>query len=149
MWSYGAPEDSSDSAMKQPLCWTHKQFDRSPAELIWVDSEKWGNLNGKLLHMSYGHGRIEVVPHEILNGQLQGGLCRLPIPDLPTGTMRGRFHSSNQHLYLTGMSAWGSAQPKPGGFYRLRATGKPMHLPSSMRATQKGIEITKLLKNRI
>ncbi len=142
MWSYGAPEDSSDSAMKQPLCWTHKQFDRSPAELIWVDSEKWGNLNGKLLHMSYGHGRIEVVPHETLNGQVQGGLCRLPIPDLPTGTMRGRFHPDNEHLYLAGMSAWGSAQAKPGGFYRLRATGKPMYLPSSMRATKQGIEIT-------
>lgn len=142
MWSYGAPVDNSDSAMTQPLCWAHKQFDRSPAELIWVDSEKWGNLNGKLLHMSYGHGRIEVVPHETLNGQVQGGLCRLPIPDLPTGTMRGRFHSNNKHLYLAGMSAWGSAQAKPGGFYRLRATGKPMHLPSSMQATKKGIEIT-------
>ena len=142
MWSYGAPEDSADSAMKQPLCWTHKQFDRSPAELIWVDSEKWGNLNGKLLHMSYGHGRIEVVPHETLNGQVQGGLCRLPIPDLPTGTMRGRFHPNNEHLYLAGMSAWGSAQAKPGGFYRLRATGQPMHLPSSMRATKQGIEIS-------
>ena len=142
MWSYGAPEDNSDSAMKQPLCWTHKQFDRSPAELIWVESEKWGNLNGKLIHMSYGHGRIEVVPHETVNGQVQGGLCRLPIPDMPTGTMRGRFHPENEHLYLAGMSAWGSAQSKPGGFYRLRATGKPMHLPSSMRATKKGIKIT-------
>ena len=62
MYSYGAPKDSSDSAMEQPLCWAHKRFDRSPAELLWVESPSWGELDGKLLHLSYGHGRVEVVP---------------------------------------------------------------------------------------
>ncbi|MDA7916526.1 c-type cytochrome, partial [Verrucomicrobia bacterium] len=128
MWSYGSPDDESDSAMEQPLCWVDKGFDRSPAELLWIDSEKWGALNGTLLHMSYGHGRLEVVPHENVDGQLQGGLCRLPIPDFPTGTMRGRFHSGDGHLYLCGMAAWGTAQMQlPGGLYRIRATGKPAH----------------------
>ena len=142
MYSYGAPKDSSDSAMEQPLCWAHKRFDRSPAELLWVESPNWGELDGKLLHFSYGQGRVEVVPHENLNGQLQGGMVRLPIADFPTGIMRGRFHPKNKHLYLCGMSAWASSQPRPGGFYRLRATGKPMHMPVSMRALKKGVEIT-------
>ena len=143
MWSYGAPEDSSDSAMEKPLCWVDKGFDRSPAELLWIDSKKWGALNGKLLHLSYGHGRMEIVPHESVGGQLQGGLCRLPIPDFPTGTMRGRFHPQNGHLYLCGMSAWGTAQMQlPGGFYRVRATGNPAHLPIQMKAHNDGIDIT-------
>ena len=142
MYSYGAPKDSSDSAMEQPLCWAHKRFDRSPAELLWVESTNWGELDGKLLHLSYGQGRVEVVPHENLNGQLQGGMVRLPIADFPTGIMRGRFHPQNKHLYLCGMSAWASSQPRPGGFYRLRATGKPMHMPVSMRALKKAVEIT-------
>ena len=142
MYSYGAPKDSSDSAMEQPLCWAHKKFDRSPAELLWVESPNWGELDGKLLHLSYGQGRVEVVPHENLNGQLQGGMVRLPIADFPTGIMRGRFHPQNKHLYLCGMSAWASSQPLPGGFYRLRATGKPMHMPVSMRALKKAVEIT-------
>ncbi len=143
MWSYGAPEDSSDSAMEPPLCWVDKPFDRSPSELLWIDSEKWGALDGKLLNLSYGHGRLEIVPHESLNGQMQGGLCRLPIPDFPTGTMRARFHPENGHLYLCGMAAWGTAQMQlPGGFYRIRATGKPAHLPIEMKALREGIEIT-------
>lgn len=143
MWSYGAPEDSSDSAMEPPLCWVDKAFDRSPAELLWIESEKWGQLNGKLLHLSYGHGRLEIVPHEVIDGQMQGGLCRLPIPDFPTGTMRGRFHPGNGHLYLCGMAAWGTAQMQlPGGFYRVRATGRPMYLPTELRALNNGIEIT-------
>jgi hypothetical protein len=151
MWSYGAPEDSSDSAMEQPLCWVDKQFDRSPAELLWIDSEKWGALNGKLLNLSYGFGRLEIVPHEQIqktdkNGSsitlMQGGLCRLPIPDFPTGTMRGRFHPGNGHLYLCGMSVWATSTKTPGGFYRIRATGKPAHLPIGLRALKSGIEIT-------
>lgn len=143
MWSYGAPEDSSDSAMEQPLCWVGKPFDRSPAELLWIDSKKWGAMNGKLLNLSYGHGRLEVVAHETLNGQMQGGLSPLPIPDFPTGTMRGRFHPENEHLYLCGMAAWGTAQMQmPGGFYRIRATGQAMHLPTNLRALKKGMEIT-------
>ena len=143
MWSYGAPYDTSDSAMEQPLCWVDKQFDRSPAELLWIDSPKWGALNGKLLHLSYGHGRMEVVPHESVNGQLQGGLCRLPVPDFPTGTMRGRFHPGDGHLYLCGMAAWGTAQMQlPGGFYRVRATGLPMHLPTALHVDHGGVEIT-------
>ena len=142
MWSYGAPKDESNAAMEQPLCWVDKQFDRSPAELLWIASRKWGALDGRLLHLSYGHGRLEVVPHETVNGQMQGGLCRLPIPDFPTGTMRGRFHS-NGDLYLCGMAAWGTAQMQlPGGFYRIRATGEPMHLPVELKATAKGVAMT-------
>ena len=141
MWSYGAPEDASDSAMEQPLCWVDKQFDRSPSELLWIDSENWGPLNGKLLNLSYGFGRIEIVPHEEINGQVQGGLCRLPIPDFPTGIMRGRFNRTNGGLYVCGMAVWGTATQTSGGFYRIRATGKPAHLPTELRALTTGIEV--------
>ena len=141
MYGYGAPEDSSDSAMEQPLCWVAKSFDRSPAELLWIDSEKWGPLNGKLLNLSYGYGRLEIVPHEIVDGQEQGGMIRLPIPDLPTGIMRGRFHP-NGHLYICGMSAWATSQMDlPGGFYRIRATGKPVHLPIELNAYTEGLRL--------
>jgi hypothetical protein len=142
MWSYGAPSDTSDSAMEPPLCWVDKQFDRSPAELLWIDSKNWGPLNGKLLNLSYGFGRLEIVPHENLNGVWQGGLCRLPIPDFATGTMRGRFHPGNGHLYICGLSVWATSTQTPGGFYRIRASGKPAHLPTGLRALKQGMEIT-------
>ena len=142
MWSYGAPDDTSDSAMEPPLCWVDKQFDRSPAELLWIDSQNWGPLNGKLLNLSYGFGRLEIVPHENLDSVWQGGLCRLPIPDFATGTMRGRFHPANGHLYICGMSVWATSTQTPGGFYRIRATGKPAHLPIGLQALKSGLRIT-------
>ena len=142
MFGFTEQTDTSDSAMKQPLCWITNAFDRSPAELVWVTSEKWGPLNGALLNTSYGHGKIYVVPHEKVNGQAQGGMCALPLPTFPTGIMRPRFHPTDGQLYVCGMFAWAGNQSIPGGFYRVRYTGKPADLPIGLNAKTGGIEIT-------
>ena len=141
MYGYHDVTDTADSAMEQPLCWITNAFDRSPAELLWVDSPQWGPLDGSLLNFSYGYGKVFVVPHEELNGQMQGGMCELPIPRLPTGLIRGRFHPDNGQLYSCGMFAWAGSQQQPGGMYRIRYTGKPVHLPVELKAKRMGIEI--------
>ena len=141
MFGYHDVTDSSDEAMQQPLCWITNAFDRSPAELLWADSSGWGPLEGSLLNLSYGYGTVYVVPHERVNGQVQGGMCRLDIPRFPTGVMRGRFHPRDQQLYACGMFAWAGNQQQPGGFYRIRYTGKPVHLPVGLHAGSKGMEI--------
>lgn len=142
MFGYHDVTDSSDSAMQQPLCWITNSFDRSPAELLWVTSDAWGPLKGSLLNLSYGYGKVYVVPHENVNGQVQGGLCALPIPQFPTGIIRGRFHPGDGQLYLCGMYSWAGSQTQPGGFYRLRYTGKPVHLPTGLNARRTGLAIT-------
>ena len=40
LWGYTDVTDTSDAAMKQPLCWVTNDFDRSPAELLWVTSRQ-------------------------------------------------------------------------------------------------------------
>ena len=141
MFGYHDVTDSSDDAMQQPLCWITNAFDRSPAELLWADSPRWGPLEGALLNLSYGYGKVYVVPHERVNGQVQGGMCELPIPQFPTGVMRGRFHPRDQQLYACGMFAWAGSQQQPGGFYRIRHTGQPVHLPVGLRARSTGMEL--------
>ncbi len=142
MFGYTDITDTSDSAMKQPLCWITNDFDRSPAELVWVDSEKWGPLKGSLLNTSYGMGKIYVVPHETVGGQSQGGMCALPLPTFPTGIMRPRFHPTDGQLYVCGMYAWAGNQTAAGGFYRVRYTGKPVDLPVGLKVKAGGIEVT-------
>ena len=142
MFGYHDVADDSDSAMEKPLCWITNAFDRSPAELLWVDSQAWGVLNGSLLNFSYGHGKVYLVPHENVNGQMQGGMCALPLPDFPTGIMRGRFNPLDGQLYGCGMFAWSSNRQQPGGFYRIRYTGKPVHLPTDINALQGQLKIT-------
>ena len=141
MFGYHDVTDSSDAAMQQPLCWITNAFDRSPAELLWVDSPRWGPLSNSLLNLSYGYGKVYVVPHEQVDGQMQGGMCQLSIPQFPTGVMRGRFHPADGQLYVCGMFAWAGSQHRPGGFYRLRYTGKPVHLPVGLKARKSGMEL--------
>lgn len=142
MFGYHDVTDSSDEAMQQPLCWITNEFDRSPAELLWVDSPRWGALDGKLLNLSYGYGQAYVVPHEEVDGQKQGGMCALPIPRFPTGVIRGRFHPVDEQLYVCGMFSWAGSQTQSGGLYRVRATGKPAHLPVGLIARQNGMAVT-------
>ena len=142
MLGYHDVTDSSDSAMVPPLCWITNAFDRSPAELLWVESDRWGPLKGSLLNLSYGYGKVFLVPHENVRGTMQGGMIELPLPTFPTGVMRGRFHPTDGQLYLCGMFAWAGNATYPGGLYRLRATGQPMHLPVGLHATKSGLKLT-------
>lgn len=142
MLGYHEVKDTSDSAMEPPLCWITNEFDRSPAELLWVDSKKWGALNGALLNLSYGYGKVFVVPHERINGKMQGGMIELPIAPFATGVMRGRFCPDDGQLYLCGMFAWAGNATRSGGLYRLRATGQPVHLPIAVNALNSGMKIT-------
>ncbi len=142
MYGYHDVTDSSDSAMVPPLCWITNAFDRSPAELLWVTGDQWGPLKGSLLNLSYGYGKVFVVPHENVHGVMQGGMIELPIPPFPTGVMRGRFHPSDHQLYLCGMFAWAGNATQAGGVYRLRATGRAVRLPIGLDAKKSGLEIT-------
>lgn len=143
MYGYHRVTDESDEAMTAPLCWITNRFDRSPAELLWVPEDSaWTSLRGSLLNLSYGSGNIFVVPHETVEDQVQGGLCALPFERFPTGVMRGRFHPGDGQLYGCGMYAWAGNQKQPGGFYRIRATGKAAHLPVGLSTAKQTVQIT-------
>jgi hypothetical protein len=141
MFGYNASSDSSDAGMEQPLTWVERDIDRSPSELLWVDSKAWGPLNGSLLSFSYGYGKVFIVPHEKKGNQMQGGVFELPIAPFSTGVMRGRFNPGDGQLYACGLSAWGSAQPELGGFYRIRYNGEKTIVPLSLNVLANGIRI--------
>ncbi len=142
MWGYDPPKDSTRVAMEQPMVWLDMEFDRSPSELLWVDSEKWGPLNGGLLSFSYGFGKIQLVLNEKVKGQMQGGVIDLPGIKFLTGIMRGRFNPDDGQLYACGMSAWGTNQMlRGGGLYRIRYTGKPLTTPIDLKTTTSGITL--------
>ena len=138
---YSSVTNTSDSAMRQPLCWITNAKDRSPAELLWVPRGVWGALSGALLNTSYGYGRLFVVPHESVGGAWQGGVVELPVPDFPSGIQRARFHPTEGQLYTSGLAVWASNCQTPGGFYRLRYNGKPAHLPVALHARADGLAL--------
>ena len=143
MWGYHDVTDPSDAAMKQPLCWITNAFDRSPAELLWVDERQLGAAEGiaaePLLRLRQGlRGAAREGRRPDARRHVRSCRCRR----FPTGVMRGRFHPDNGQLYCCGMFAWAGNQTQPGGFYRVRYTGKPVHLPVGLNAKKSGMAIT-------
>ena len=148
MFGYHDVTDSSDSAMEPPLAWITNAFDRSPAELLRVPEGTWHPLQGGLLELSYGQGRIHFVrPEQVPAAQpdsrqlLQGGLVQLPLADLPTGIMRGRYFAADGQLYTCGLFAWAGNRTEQGGFFRIRRTAAPLRLPLEMAATAEGLRL--------
>lgn len=132
----------TEANITSPMVWMHNDFDRSPAEQLWVDSKKWGGLGGQLINLSYGTGHVFVIMGEKVNGRSQGGLVRIPDFDFPTGVMRGRFHPGDGQLYACGLFGWAGNKTRPGGFYRLKHTGKPVHIPIAINALKGGVSLT-------
>lgn len=141
MFGYTDVTNSADSAMEQPMVWITNAKDRSPAELVWVPTNTWGRLGGSLLSISYGMGKIFIVPHEQVAGVWQGAVCELPGVVFPTGVMRGRFGNDGA-LYTCGLFGWAGNAAAAGGFYRVRLSGKPSHVPIGIHARHGGIEVT-------
>ena len=141
MFGYTDVTNTADSAMEQPMLWITNSKDRSPGELLWVPKNAWGSLGGSLLNLSYGTGRVFIVPHEEVAGQWQGAVCELPLPAFATGIMRGRFGSDGA-LYVCGLFGWAGNAVAPGGFHRIRRGEKPAHVPIRIHAARGALTVT-------
>ena len=124
----------------RPLLWIHPSVDRSPAAQVRVPQGVWGDLEGKLLGISYGTGEVYLLLEDEVDGVHQGAFVPLPIK-VPTGVMRGRFHPTDHSLYIAGLFGWSSDQTDPGGFYRIRRTDSPSPMPLAVRAVEDGLII--------
>jgi len=124
----------------RPVCWLPKEVDNSSGGQVWVTSDKWGPLKGELLHMAYGTCSLYLVMKEEVNGQLQGGVVKLPL-NFESGIMRARFNPKDGQLYVVGMKGWQTSAAKNGCFQRVRYTGKPANLPRQVHAVKGGLSI--------
>ena len=124
----------------EPLCWMHNSVDRSGGTFLWVPDRRWGALDGQILSISYGMGYLTLVLTDEVDGVMQGGVTRLPM-EFDTGVMRGVFHPVNGQLYTCGLYGWAGNKTRPGGFYRVRYTGRPLNLPNRLEIARDGIVI--------
>jgi len=125
----------------KPLCYMPQNVDNSGGGQTWVTSDNWGPFKGELLHLSYGQSALYKVLKEEVDGQVQGGVVKIPLK-LTCSAMRGRFNTKDGQLYVSGLKGWQTNAAKDGGFDRVRYTGKPVNLPTGMKATAKGLAIT-------
>ena len=133
--------DSIPEDYEQPICWIPHDIDNSAGDHIWIDSEQWGPLNGKMLITSYGKSSVSLLLPQDVNGTLQGGTVKLPLR-FRSGLIRGRQNPFDDHVYVCGLSFWQTTGVQPGGFYRLRYTGKPLNAPIDLAVQQNQINLT-------
>jgi hypothetical protein len=123
-----------------PLCWMPKDVDNSSGCQVWVTSNKWGPLAGRLLHLSYGQSSLFLVLKEEIDGEVQGGVVKFPLK-FDSGIMRARFNSGDGQLYVAGLKGWQTNAARDGCLQRVRYTGKPIHMPVDLHVSQKGVQI--------
>ena len=142
-WAYHYVTDPSDEAMEQPVCWITNAVDRSPSELVWVEPGTWGPLAGKLLNLSYGYGKVYVIPFEESGRADAGRHLRVAHRSAADGNHAGPLSPAGppvlhqRHVRL----GW-RARRSPAASIEYRYTGRPMHLPIALHAVQGGLEIT-------
>ena len=124
-----------------PLCWMPMEVDNSSGGQVWVTGAAWQDLQGRLLHNSYGTCSTYLVLPERVNGQMQGGVVRLPA-NYSSSCMRGRFSPIDGEMYVIGLKGWQTSAAREGGFHRVRRTGLPLDLPVALNTCDKGVYLT-------
>lgn len=123
-----------------PLCWMPMDVDNSSGGQVWVTGA-WPELQGRLLHNSYGTCSTYLVLPERVNGQMQGGLVKLPAV-YTSSCMRGRFSPIDGQMYVIGLKGWQTTAAREGGFHRVRRTNKPLDIPIALTTCDKGVYLT-------
>lgn len=124
-----------------PLCWMPMEVDNSSGGQVWATGTKWGPLQGRMLHLSYGTCGLYLVLKEPGDDVVQGGVVRFPT-SFSSSCMRGRFHPVDGQLYLIGLQGWQTSAAREGGFHRVRWTGKPFTMPTGLQTSDKGVYLT-------
>jgi mono/diheme cytochrome c family protein len=135
-----AHREQMPKAFEPHVCFFPKSVDNSSGGQVWVTSDKWGPMKGRLLHLSYGQASLYEVMTQEVNGVVQGGVTKVPLK-FATGLMRGRFSERDGQLYLAGQRGWQTSGTEEGAVQRVRYVGGPSYAPKGLRVTDRGIHI--------
>lgn len=149
-FGYGGPKGGRTPDL--PLVYLPRGVDNSAGGQIYIDSDRWGPLKGKMIHTSFGTGTHFLLLKDdapastpSANGaapdQPQGAVVPLP-GEFLSGAHRARFSPVDGQLYVSGMAGWGTYTPDDGCFHRVRYTGKPAQMPLAYRVHENGIWVS-------
>ncbi len=138
-FGYGGPKNKKPPDL--PFVYLPRGLDNSSGGQVYISSDRWGPLQGKLVHLSYGAANHFLVLTDTVNGTLQGAFVPLP-GDFASGVHRGNFNPKDGQLYVVGMTGWGAYAAADGCFERVRYTGGPVQLPSAFHVCENGVLVS-------
>ena len=138
---FGGPKN--DQPPQLPLVYLPRAIDNSAGGQTVINSDRWGPVEGRMIHTSFGTGSYHMVLTDEVDGQIQGALVPMP-GEFDSGSHRAAFSPADGQLYVGGMQGWGSYTPQRGSFQRVRYTGQPQRtqFPIGWKAHQNGVAVT-------
>jgi hypothetical protein len=125
----------------RPLLWLPREVDNSAGGQVWVPHDRFGLPKGQLLHLSYGRCKLFALLTQKVDGVWQGGAVDLGVQFL-SGSMRGRFHPTDGHLYVCGLNGWQTAARRDGCLQRVRWTGRAVTVPVELAFHADGVRLS-------
>ena len=126
----------------EPVIWTPQELDNSGGGQVWCSDKRWGPLAGRLIHSSYGKGRLYYLSLQQVDHHTQASIVKLP-HQWDAGVMRLRVNPRDGQVYGTGLSGWqGPPGGKDGCLQRLRYTGDSVRIIESVCVTATGLALT-------
>ncbi len=138
-FGYGGPKNAKPPDL--PLVYLPRGLDNSSGGQMLVTSDRWGPLNGQIIHLSYGACTHFLLLRDQVDGQPQGAVVPLA-GEFQSGVHRGRFNPKDGQLYVSGMGGWGTYAVADGCLQRVRYTGTVVQLPTALRVRENGVLIT-------
>lgn len=121
-----------------PLVWIPHTEDNSSASQVWLTGEKFGKLNAKLLHLSYGTGGLFLICPDLAGRIPQAAVIPLGF-DTRIPLLQGRMHPNGDSVFLTGFKIYDSRAFNQWGFARLRPGVSPITTPVNARSCAHGV----------
>ncbi len=136
-FGYGGPV-TTGKPPSLPLVYLPRGLDNSSGGQVAIPDNRWGPLQGHVVHLSFGAGAHFLLLRDEVAGQPQGTIVPL-VGEFQSGVHRGRFNPKDGQLYVSGMAGWGTYTVAPGSFERVRYTGDPVQLPTRVHVHQNGV----------
>jgi azurin len=139
---FGAGGPKNGKAPEPVLMYMPRGEDNSASSQVFISSEKWASLKGdnNLIHLSSGGGSAWLMMRQNVKGLWQGAAVKIS-GNFDSGPQCARFNPNDGHLYVNGMTGWGTYTPKDGSFQRVRFTGGDKPVPVGFEARDNGVLI--------
>jgi hypothetical protein len=136
------PRVKAPTTFDRPIVWMPQECDSSSGGQVWIDDKRWGPLSGRLLHTSFGKGKVYSVMMQDMGDVVQAAVVALPLT-FESGIMRARVNHRDGQVYVTGLTGWGHpVGSKDGCLHRVRYTGEKSHLLLDTQVETDGVRLT-------
>lgn len=137
--SYGYFEDHP-AKLSPPLVWIPHEQDTSSTSEAWMVGRAMGPWDGRLIHLSYGTGRLFLISPDFDAATPQGAAIPLELKtDFPL--LHARMHPRGDALYFGGFQIWGTRAKTFWGLARLRPGPTPITTAIAARSCAEGVII--------